>query len=69
VTVECRERGELLGLVWDHVWTVCELRGGLVAEDRLSELQLKFERVLRSKENLEQNVKVMSPARLYKKYE
>ncbi|GAX78644.1 hypothetical protein CEUSTIGMA_g6082.t1 [Chlamydomonas eustigma] len=59
VMTECRERGELLGLIWDHVWIVCELRGGLVAEDRLSELQCKFEQVLRSKENLEQNVKIL----------
>ena len=58
VALECKERGELLGVLWDHFWSVVDVRAGLEAEERLAELHTKYVALVGSNSGLEQDVKV-----------
>ncbi len=59
VMSECRERGELLGVLWDHFWSLSELRSGLRGEARLMELQERYAEALGSNERLEMDKRVL----------
>ena len=47
-----------MGVLWDHFWSVVDVRAGLEAEERLAELHTKYVALVGSNSGLEQDVKV-----------
>lgn len=63
VSSDCKERGDLFGVLWEHFWLVVSFRDSLLAEKRLQELQGEYRAAQAVSEGLRQEIEVRGRAR------
>lgn len=58
MSAECKERGELLGIIVSHLFSLNELKAGFESEERLADMQSEYLSFMASKEELQLEFKV-----------